>query len=93
MARKVRIDYARAAYHVTDPFTFIDLQQALTGTPAETIGEVKRRIADYAPGGGYIAGPSNHFTSDVPVENFFALYRTAREFGTYPYPLPRGNTT
>jgi uroporphyrinogen decarboxylase len=64
----------------------IDLQRALTGTLAETIREVKRRIADYAPGGGYIAGPSNHFTSDVPVENFLALYRTAREFGAYPLP-------
>jgi len=37
-----------------------------------------------------IAGPSNHFTSDVPVENFFALYRTAREFGTYPLPTENG---
>jgi hypothetical protein len=33
-----------------------------------------------------IVGPSNHFTSDVPVENFFVLYRTAWEFGTYPLP-------
>ncbi len=65
---------------------FHRLEQSLTGTPAETIGEVKRRIAAYALGGGYIAGPSNHFTSDVPLENFFALYRTAREFGTYPLP-------
>jgi uroporphyrinogen decarboxylase len=64
----------------------IDLQRALTGTLAEAIRETKSRIADYAPGGGYIAGPSNHFTSDVPVENFFALYQTAREFGTYPLP-------
>ncbi len=64
----------------------IDLQQALTGTLAGTIRETKRRIADYAPGGGYVAGPSNHFTSDVPVENFLALYRTAREYGRYPLP-------
>jgi uroporphyrinogen decarboxylase len=67
----------------------IDLQRALTGTLAEAIRETKRRIADYAPGGGYVAGPSNHFTSDVPVENFFALYRTAREFGAYPLPAER----
>jgi uroporphyrinogen decarboxylase len=62
----------------------IDLQQALTGTLEETIRETKQRIADYAPGGGYIASPSNHFTSDVPVANFLALYQTAREYGTYP---------
>ncbi len=62
----------------------IDLQRALTGALTDTIRETKLRIADYGPGGGYIAGPSNHFTSDVPVENFLALYRTAKQFGTYP---------
>jgi uroporphyrinogen decarboxylase len=62
----------------------IDLQQALVGTKEQTIAETQRRIADYALGGGYIVGPSNHFTSDVPVENFMALYATATEFGTYP---------
>jgi uroporphyrinogen decarboxylase len=62
----------------------IDLQQALVGEREQTVEETVRRIADYAPGGGYIVSPSNHFTSDVPVENFFALYRTAGEFGRYP---------
>jgi len=64
----------------------IDLQQALTGTLADTVAETKRRLADYGPGGGYIVGPSNHFTSDVPVENFLAMYQTAREHGRYPLP-------
>ena len=62
----------------------IDLQQALVGTREQTVEETRRRIADYAPGGGYIVSPSNHFTSDVPVQNFFALYETAAEFGRYP---------
>lgn len=58
----------------------IDLQQALVGTKEQTIAETLRRLRDYAPGGGYICSPSNHFTSDVPVENFFALYETARDW-------------
>ncbi len=62
----------------------IDLQQALTGTKEKTISETKQRIAAFAPGGGYIVCPSNHFTSDVPVENFFAMYATALECGKYP---------
>ncbi|MBT3201113.1 MAG: hypothetical protein HN350_14520 [Phycisphaerales bacterium] len=62
----------------------IDLQQALTGTKAQTIAETKLRIADYGPGGGYILSPSNHLTSDVSVENFFAMYETALECGVYP---------
>lgn len=75
----------------------IDLQQALVGTREQTVEETRRRIADYAPGGGYIVSPSNHFTSDVPVENFFALYETAAEFGRYPLASnqgrPRANRT
>jgi uroporphyrinogen decarboxylase len=62
----------------------IDIQRALCGSVADTVTETKQRIADFAPGGGYICGPSNHFQVDVPVENFFAMYKTAREFGTYP---------
>ncbi len=62
----------------------IDIQRALCGSVEDTINETKVRIADYAPGGGYICGPSNHFQNDVPVENFFALYKTAREYGKYP---------
>jgi uroporphyrinogen decarboxylase len=58
----------------------IDLQQALVGTKEQTIEETLTRLRDYAPGGGYICSPSNHFTSDVPVENFFALYETARNW-------------
>lgn len=58
----------------------IDLQRALVGTREQTVEETLTRLRDYAPGGGYICAPSNHFTSDVPVENFFALYETARRF-------------
>lgn len=62
----------------------IDLQRAMVGTRGQVVAETRRRLRDYAPGGGYIAAPSNHFTGDVPVENFFALYETARDAGRYP---------
>jgi uroporphyrinogen decarboxylase len=58
----------------------IDLQQAMVGTKEQIVAETLTRLRDYAPGGGYICAPSNHFTSDVPVENFFALYETAKSF-------------
>lgn len=60
----------------------IDLQHALVGTVEETVVETRKRLDDYSPGGGYVCAPSNHFTSDVPVENFFALYETARQYRT-----------
>jgi len=61
-----------------------DLQKALCGTVEETIYEAQQKIKAFAPGGGYIFGPSNHLQIDVPVENFFAFYKTGLEFGKYP---------
>jgi uroporphyrinogen decarboxylase len=58
----------------------IDLQQAMVGTREQIVAETLTRLRDYAPGGGYVCAPSNHFTSDVPVENFFAMYETARDW-------------
>ena len=31
-------------------------------------------------GGGYVFAPSNHFMQDVPLENFYAVYETARAY-------------
>ena len=49
----------------------------------EAVEEARRRIDAFAQGGGYIFAPSNHFMQDVPLENFYAVYRTAREYGVY----------
>jgi len=62
----------------------IDIQRAICGSLEDAVQESKKRIADFAPGGGYIFGPSNHFQIDVPVENFLAMYKAAKDFGKYP---------
>lgn len=62
----------------------VDIQQALTGTLADTEAEVKKRIDAFARDGGYILSPSNHFQVDVPLENFFRMYEVGREYGVYP---------
>jgi len=63
----------------------IDLGYTLTrGSPEEVRAEVRRRIADLAPGGGYCVGSSNTVTNYVPLENFKAMIEAAFEFGTYP---------
>jgi uroporphyrinogen decarboxylase len=60
----------------------LDIQAGgITGTVQEAIDEAKRRIDAFAPGGGYIFAPSNHFMQDVPMENFYAIYKTALEYG------------
>ncbi|HBX70144.1 MAG TPA: hypothetical protein DEH25_12395, partial [Chloroflexi bacterium] len=62
----------------------IDISHALLGSQADVIQEVKTRIRQLGPGGGYILAPSNHIQADVPSENVETLYHAAREFGTYP---------
>ena len=53
------------------------------GTPEEVEDEVKRRIDDLAPGGGFIFGPIHNIQSGMPAENIVAMYKTAREYGVY----------
>jgi uroporphyrinogen decarboxylase len=62
----------------------LDIQGGITGTVEEAVEEAKRRIDAFAPGGGYIFAPSNHFMQDVSMDNFFAVYETARTYGKYP---------
>jgi len=62
----------------------IDITHALTGSQALAIEEVRRRIGQLAPGGGYILAPANHIQADVPPENVVAVYDAARQFGRYP---------
>ena len=53
------------------------------GTPDDVRAEVKRRIEDLAPGGGYVLGSVHNIQSDVPPENIVAMYEAALEFGPY----------
>jgi len=62
----------------------LDLQGGITGTKEGTISEAKKRIDAFGPGGGFIFSPSNHFMEDVSLENFYALFETARTYGRYP---------
>ncbi len=53
------------------------------GTPGEVADEVKRRIDDLAPGGGYVFSPIHNVQTEVPPENVVAMFETAREYGSY----------
>ena len=49
--------------------------------------EVRRRIKDLAPGGGYICAAVHCIQPDVPVENVLAMYDEAAKVGGYPLAL------
>ncbi|MBI2116470.1 MAG: hypothetical protein HYT85_15505 [candidate division NC10 bacterium] len=55
-----------------------------TGTPRDVVEEVKRRIQDLAPGGGFVFGSVHNIQANVPPENIVAMFGAAREFGGYP---------
>lgn len=66
----------------------IDTQRALPfGTPEDVRQEVRRRIRDLAPGGGYILAPVHNVQGDVPPENLIAMRDAVEEFGYYPINL------
>jgi uroporphyrinogen decarboxylase len=53
------------------------------GKPQEVADEVRRRIDDLAPGGGFVLAPVHNIQAGVPVENIVALFETAHEYGEY----------
>jgi len=62
-----------------------DTQRVLPyGNPRQIKEEVKRRIYDLAPGGGFVFTSIHNIQYDVPPENICALYDTALELGRYP---------
>jgi len=63
----------------------IDLGHTLTlGMPAEVEAEVRRRIREVGPGGGYCVGSSNSITSYVPLANYRAMIEATLKWGAYP---------
>jgi uroporphyrinogen decarboxylase len=62
----------------------VDTQHVLPrGTPQEVKDEVKRRIDDLAPGGGFIFNTVHNIQADVRPENILAMWETLQEFGVY----------
>ncbi len=62
----------------------VDTQRVLPrGTPAEVRDEVRRRVDDLAPGGGFIFATVHNIQADVPPENIVAMWEALREYGRY----------
>ena len=74
-----------------DKLTFwgaIDTQHVLPkGSPEDVRAEVKQRIIDLAPGGGYVVCSVHHIQPEVPPENVVAMFDSAYELGRYPIQL------
>ncbi|HEY4946204.1 MAG TPA: uroporphyrinogen decarboxylase family protein, partial [Candidatus Limnocylindrales bacterium] len=52
----------------------VDTQRVLGGgTPDEVRGEVRRRVGDLAPGGGFVFAAVHNVQPNVPPENVLAM--------------------
>ena len=84
-------DTARLKREFGDRLSFcgaIDTGRVLPfGTPADVRAEVRRRIQDLAPGGGYILASVHCIQPDVPLENVLAMLDEAQVAGKYPIQL------
>ncbi len=54
------------------------------GTPEEVDSEVRKRIQDLAPGGGYCLSSANSIPDYVPFENYVAMQNAWLKYGKYP---------
>ena len=62
-----------------------DTQRVLPfGTPKEVEKEVKKRIEDLAPGGGFVFTQVHNIQAGVPPENIMAMYKAVKKYGKYP---------
>ncbi len=53
----------------------------VAGSPSQVESEVRLRLAQLAPGGGYLLGPSQVITKDIPLENLVRMLETALKYG------------
>ncbi len=62
----------------------VDTQRILgTGTPQQVRQEVRRRVSDLAPGGGFVFAAVHNIQGNVPAENIVAMWEAFKEFGGY----------
>jgi len=62
----------------------VDTQHVLPrGSPRQVREEVKRRIDDLAPGGGFVFNTVHNIQGDVPPENIMTMWETLQEHGIY----------
>lgn len=62
----------------------VDTQHVLTsGTPEQVKADVRRRIEDLAPGGGFVFAAVHNIQGNVPPENILAMWEAWNQYGVY----------
>jgi uroporphyrinogen decarboxylase len=67
----------------------IDTQRILPhGSVEQVEAEVRQRIKDLAPEGGFVLASVHNIQPDVPPQNIVAMAKAAKKFGKYPIQKP-----
>jgi uroporphyrinogen decarboxylase len=67
----------------------VDTQGVLgRGTPDGVRAEVARRVADLAPGGGFVFASVHNIQANVPAENLAAMWEAVEACASYPLARP-----
>ncbi len=67
----------------------VDTQGVLgSAAPDEVREDVRRRIGDLAPGGGFVFASVHNVQANVPPENIAAMWRAVDTWGSYPVSSP-----
>jgi uroporphyrinogen decarboxylase len=62
----------------------VDTQGVFTdGTPKQVYDEVRRRIDDFGPDGGFVAAAVHNIQANVPPENIMAMWEAVQDYGAY----------
>jgi uroporphyrinogen decarboxylase len=63
----------------------VDTQKAFdeNHTPAEVRADVRKRLEDFMPDGGFIFSTIHNIQGNVPPENIMAMWETIQEYGRY----------
>jgi len=62
-----------------------DTQRVLTfGTPDDVEREVRQRIRELGPGGGFVFNQIHNIQPGVPAENIVRMFETVLAHGRYP---------
>jgi uroporphyrinogen decarboxylase len=79
------INYVKETYgHRVCIVGNINVDTLAAGTPEEVEAEVKLRIRDLAPGGGYILASGNSIPAYVKPQNLLAMSLALKRYGRYP---------
>ncbi len=83
-----KMDPAKLKKEFGNEITFwgggVDTQQVLPfAKPEEVKQEVRKRIEELAPGGGFVFSTIHNIQPDVPPENLIAMWEALQEYGKY----------